>query len=47
LIQRAIELIERSLKPVVFTGAGMSSESGMRTFRGEDGLWAEYSPEKL
>lgn len=36
-----------SMKPVVFTGAGMSSESGMRTFRGEDGLWKEYSPEKL
>lgn len=47
MMQRAIELIENSAKPVVFTGAGMSSESGMRTFRGEDGLWAEYSPEKL
>lgn len=31
----------------MFTGAGMSSESGMRTFRGEDGLWKEYSPEQL
>jgi len=31
----------------VFTGAGMSSESGMRTFRGEDGLWKEFSPEQL
>lgn len=47
MIQRAVELIEKSLKPVVFTGAGMSSESGMRTFRGENGLWKEYSPEKL
>ncbi len=25
----------------------MSRESGMRTFRGEDGLWNEYSPEQL
>lgn len=47
MIQRAVELIGKSLRPVVFTGAGMSSESGMRTFRGEDGLWKEYSPEKL
>lgn len=46
-MQRAIELIQESRRPVVFTGAGMSSESGMRTFRGEDGLWREYSPEKL
>ena len=42
-----MELIEKSVSPVVFTGAGMSSESGMRTFRGEDGLWKEFSPEKL
>jgi len=47
LILRAAELIENSRRPVVFTGAGMSSESGMRTFRGDDGLWQEYSPEKL
>ena len=47
MIQHAIELIEKSERPVVFTGAGMSSESGMRTFRGEDGLWKEFSPEKL
>ncbi len=46
-MQRAIELIQESHRPVVFTGAGMSSESGMRTFRGDDGLWREYSPEKL
>ncbi len=47
MMQRAMELIRDSHRPVVFTGAGMSSESGMRTFRGEDGLWREYSPEKL
>ncbi len=43
MMQRAMELIRDSHRPVVFTGAGMSSESGMRTFRGEDGLWREYS----
>lgn len=27
---------------VVFSGAGMSAESGLRTFRESDGLWEEY-----
>ncbi len=27
---------------VILTGAGMSSESGIRTFRDSDGLWEEY-----
>jgi len=27
---------------VVLTGAGMSAESGIRTFRDSDGLWEEY-----
>ena len=27
---------------VVLTGAGMSSESGIRTFRDSGGLWEEY-----
>lgn len=47
MINRAIELVQSSTRPVVFTGAGMSRESGMRTFRGEDGFWKEYSPEQL
>lgn len=29
-------------KLVVSTGAGMSAESGIRTFRDSDGLWEEY-----
>ena len=47
MIDRARELVEKSVRPVVFTGAGMSRESGMRTFRGEDGLWKDFDPEKL
>lgn len=31
----------------VLTGAGISSESGVPTFRGEAGLWREYRPEEL
>ncbi len=31
----------------VLTGAGVSSESGVPTFRGEDGLWRNYNPMEL
>lgn len=29
------------------TGAGVSAESGIPTFRGKDGLWNKYRPEEL
>lgn len=32
---------------VVFTGAGISAESGLGTFRGSDGLWANYRIEDV
>ena len=31
----------------VLTGAGISAESGVPTFRGAGGLWKEYKPEEL
>jgi NAD-dependent deacetylase len=31
----------------VLTGAGISAESGVPTFRGTDGLWKEHKPEDL
>jgi NAD-dependent deacetylase len=34
-------------KVVVFTGAGISAESGLQTFRGSDGLWEEYRIEDV
>ena len=35
-------------KKIVFlTGAGMSVESGFKTFRGQDGLWEEYPVEQV
>ena len=34
-------------KIVVFTGAGMSADSGLATFRDADGLWAEYRIEDV
>lgn len=30
-----------------FTGAGISAESGIATFRGKDGLWNKLKPEEL
>ncbi|HAV22470.1 MAG: NAD-dependent protein deacylase [Ignavibacteria bacterium GWA2_55_11] len=31
----------------VLTGAGVSAESGVPTFRGQEGLWKKFSPEEL
>jgi len=31
----------------VLTGAGISAESGVPTFRGEEGLWRKFRPEEL
>ncbi len=35
------------MKIVVFTGSGVSAESGIATFRGSGGLWAEYRIEDV
>ena len=34
-------------KIVVFTGAGVSAESGLGTFRDSDGLWEKYRIEDV
>jgi len=43
-IYQAVELIKRSTYTVAFTGAGISVESGIPPFRGENGLWSKYDP---
>lgn len=45
--QKLIEKLQTSEKIVFFTGAGISAESGIPTFRGEDGIWNKLSPEEL
>ena len=32
---------------VVFTGAGISKESGLSTFRDSDGIWSKYDPDMV
>ena len=41
------EKLKSAKKVVVLTGAGVSAESGIPTFRGEGGLWRKYRPEEL
>ncbi|OQY05413.1 MAG: RNA polymerase subunit sigma [Bacteroidetes bacterium 4572_117] len=43
-IKEATELIKNSKHAVAFTGAGISVESGIPPFRGNDGLWNKYDP---
>jgi NAD-dependent deacetylase len=43
-LERTAGLIARSRRLIAFTGAGISAESGVRTFRGDGGLWNEIDP---
>ena len=43
----ARDLLARAERVVVFTGAGVSAESGVPTFRGPGGLWKTFRPEDL
>ena len=45
--QRAIDTLKEAESLVVLTGAGVSAESGVPTFRGAGGLWREYSATSL
>ena len=43
----AVDLLRRGRYVIAFTGAGISAESGIPTFRGKDGLWSKFRPEDL
>lgn len=45
--QRARALLRAASHIVVLTGAGVSAESGVPTFRGTGGLWKQFRPEEL
>jgi NAD-dependent deacetylase len=42
----AAESIKGSAMTIAVTGAGISAESGIPTFRGTDGIWTKYPPEE-
>jgi NAD-dependent deacetylase len=44
-IERLAQLIIQSKKAIVFTGAGISTESGIPDFRSPGGIWSRYDPE--
>ena len=44
-IERAAEILKGSRKTVLFTGAGISVESGIPPFRGPGGLWSTVDPD--
>ncbi len=43
-LEKLKELIESQGKLVVFTGAGMSTESGIPDFRSPGGVWSKHQP---
>lgn len=42
----AVLALRKARRVVVFTGAGISAESGIPTFRDADGFWQRFPPEK-
>jgi len=47
LLNKAAEYLRKAEYGVVFSGAGISVESGIPPFRGEEGLWSKYDPKYL
>ena len=43
-VARLRSMIEESKRGVVFTGAGISTESGIPDFRSPGGIWTQYKP---
>ena len=44
LIEKGAEIVASAKKVVVFTGAGVSTESGIPDFRSPGGIWSKYQP---
>jgi NAD-dependent deacetylase len=45
LLVDAVDVLSAAERILVFTGAGISTESGIPDFRGPDGLWSRVDPE--
>jgi NAD-dependent deacetylase len=46
-LREAALRLRRAQQVVVFTGAGVSAESGIATFRDEGGFWERFPPERF
>ncbi len=46
-LQRAADAVRNGGSVIAVTGAGMSAESGIPTFRDEGGIWEKYPPEQF
>ncbi|MGI8959092.1 MAG: SIR2 family NAD-dependent protein deacylase, partial [Bryobacteraceae bacterium] len=46
-LDKARRMVQQASKLTVLTGAGISAESGVPTFRGSAGLWKQFRPEDL
>lgn len=46
-IERLVEYLGASRAAWAFTGAGVSTPSGIPDFRSPDGLWSRYDPERV
>ena len=47
MLNEVARLIKNVDRCAVLTGAGISAESGVPTFRGKEGLWGKFKPEEL
>lgn len=46
-LTKAASLLRHAKKVTVFTGTGISAESGIPTFRDDSGLWKQFPPERF
>ena len=44
-INKVAQMIAKAKIVVAFTGAGVSTESGIPDFRGQEGIWTKYDPD--
>lgn len=42
-----LRILKNAKKVAILTGAGISAESGVPTFRGDDGIWKKFKAEEL
>ena len=46
-IKKLVKWLKKAENAIAFTGAGMSTESGLADFRSENGLWEKFDPKEL